>query len=171
MIKSFGICHWISNLAAMYDLVSSKTLIILGNISLLDDLLTGCRNLSRNFDGSWNLCAAITIWATSWENLFMVHANNKGADLSAHPRSLTSAFVVRCIDNIMHLVSICEISSLYQASVAAQAGLLRTWLQTPKTGFLVTRLLYAQQLLLNKYSLQVIVKAANDTRRKWTMNA
>ena len=38
-------------------------------------------------------------WATSWENLFMTYANNKGTDQTArmHPRSLISAFVVRCI--------------------------------------------------------------------------
>ena len=31
----------------------------------------------------------ITIWATSWENLFMPYANNKGADQPALPCSLT----------------------------------------------------------------------------------
>ena len=34
------------------------------------------------------------IWATSWENLFMPYANNKGADQLAHPGSLISAVVV-----------------------------------------------------------------------------
>ena len=33
------------------------------------------------------------IWATSWENLFMQYANNKGADQPAHPCSLISTFV------------------------------------------------------------------------------
>ena len=33
------------------------------------------------------------IRATSWENLFMPYANNKGADQPAHPRSLISAFI------------------------------------------------------------------------------
>ena len=32
-------------------------------------------------------------WATSWQNLLMPHANNKGADQPAHLRSLISAFV------------------------------------------------------------------------------
>ena len=77
-------------------------------------------------------------WASSWENLFLPYANNKGADQSAHPRSLIGAFVVRCQDGIIPLVSIAEISSLYLASVAAQAGLCLTPSQTPKTGFLVT---------------------------------
>ena len=50
---------------------------------------------------------------------------------------LISAFVVRCLDSIIPLVSISEISSLYLASVAAQAGLSLTLSETPKTGFLV----------------------------------
>ena len=81
------------------------------------------------------------ILATSWENLFMTYANNKGADQPAHPRSLISAFVVRCLDSIIPLVSISEISSLYLASVAAQTGLCLTWSQTPKTGFLMMKLI------------------------------
>ena len=46
----------------------------------------------------------------------------------------------RCLDSIIPLVSISEISSLYLASVAAEAGLCLTLSQTSKTGFLVTRL-------------------------------
>ena len=68
--------------------------------------------------------------------------NNKGADQPAHPRSLISASVFRCLDSIILLVSISEISSLCLASLAAQAGLCLTLSQTPKTGFLVTRLNY-----------------------------
>ena len=33
----------------------------------------------------------------------MSYANNKGADQPAHPRSLISAFVVRCLDTIISL--------------------------------------------------------------------
>ena len=65
----------------------------------------------------------VGIWAASWENLFMPYANNKGADQPAHPCSLISTFVVRCLDSMILLVSISEISSFYLASVAAQAGL------------------------------------------------
>ena len=60
-----------------------------------------------------------------------------GADQPAHSRSLISAFVVRCLDSIISLVSIYEISSLYLVSLAAQAGLTLPWSQTPKTGFIV----------------------------------
>ena len=66
----------------------------------------------------------------------MPYVNNKGADQPAHPHSLISAFVVRCLDSIIPLVSISEISSLHLTSVAVQAGLSLTWSQTPKTVFL-----------------------------------
>ena len=55
--------------------------------------------------------------------------------------ALISTFVVRCLDSIIPLVSLSEFSSLYLASVAVQVGLSLTWPQTPKTGFLVTRLI------------------------------
>ena len=70
----------------------------------------------------------------------MLYANNKGADQPAHPHSVISAFVVRCLDGVMPPVSIPEISNLYLASVAALTGLGLTWSKPPKTGFLVTRL-------------------------------
>ena len=78
----------------------------------------------------------------------MSYANNKGADQPAHPHSLISAFVVRCLDSIIPLVSVSESSSLYLASVAARAGLSLPWSQTLKTGFLVTRLKLYGLLLL-----------------------
>ena len=68
--------------------------------------------------------------------------NNKDADQPAHMRSLISAFVVCCLESIIPQISISEISSLYLASVAVQAGLSRPWSQTRKTDFLVTWLMY-----------------------------
>ena len=65
----------------------------------------------------------------------MSYANNKGADQPARPRSLISAFVVRCLDSVMPLVSVTKISSLMLASVAAQAGLSLTWSETPEDTF------------------------------------
>ena len=48
---------------------------------------------------------------TSHEKLcLMSYANNKVADQTAHPRSLISAFVVRCLDSIIYLDFIAEIS-------------------------------------------------------------
>ena len=67
----------------------------------------------------------------------MPYANIKGADQPVHPHNLISVFVVHCLDSIIPLVSIPKISSLYLASVAAQADFSLTWLQTPKTDFLM----------------------------------
>ena len=57
-------------------------------------------------------------------------------------RSVISACVVRCLNSIITLVSISQISSLYLVSVTAQIGLSLPWSETPKTGFLVMRLNY-----------------------------
>ena len=65
----------------------------------------------------------------------MSYANNKGADQPAHPRSLISAFVVRYLASIISLDSIAEISRLYLASVAEQAGLCLAWSETPEDTF------------------------------------
>ena len=70
------------------------------------------------------------------------YAINRDADQPVHPRSLISVFVIHCLDSITPSLSISEISGLYLAFVAVQAGLSRTWSQNPKTGFLVTWLIY-----------------------------
>ena len=75
-------------------------------------------------------------WAMSWQILLVPFANIKGADHPVHQRSLISAFLVRCRDSIIPLVSVPEMSILYLASVAAKAGLSLP-LHIPKTGFLV----------------------------------
>ena len=59
----------------------------------------------------------------------MTYANNKGAD------RVMSAFVVRCLDSIIPLVSITEISSLCLATVDEHTVLSLNWSQTPKTVF------------------------------------
>ena len=65
----------------------------------------------------------------------VLYTNNKGADQPAHPRSLISAFVVRCLDSVMSLVSVPKLSSLTLASVAEQASLSLTWSETPEDTF------------------------------------
>ena len=71
----------------------------------------------------------------------MSYANNKGADHPAHPRSLVNTNVVRCLESIIPLVSMSEISGLLLVSAAEQAGLSLTWSKTPETGFLETWLI------------------------------
>ena len=65
----------------------------------------------------------------------MSYANNKGADQPAYPRSLISAFVFCCLDSVMSLVSVTNISSLMLASVAEQASLSLTRSETPEDTF------------------------------------
>ena len=74
----------------------------------------------------------------------MLYVNNKSADQPAHPRSLISAVVFHCLDSIISLDSIAEISRLQLASVAAQVGLCLAWSETPepKTRFVVSWLIY-----------------------------
>ena len=50
-------------------------------------------------------------------------------------RSLISAFVGRCLDSIISLDSIADISRLQLASVAAQASLCLAWSETPEDTF------------------------------------
>ena len=52
--------------------------------------------------------------------------------------SSTSSFFGRICDN--NIITKYKISCLLASSVAVQPGLCRTWLETPKTGFLTTRL-------------------------------
>ena len=65
----------------------------------------------------------------------MPYANNKGADQPAHPRSLISAFVIRCQDRTIPLVSISKISRFYLVSVAEQISLCLAWSETPEDTF------------------------------------
>ena len=53
-------------------------------------------------------------WATSWEKsvFFLSYVNNKGADQPAHPRSLISAFIVRCLDTLRKRLSIRSVISV-----------------------------------------------------------
>ena len=65
----------------------------------------------------------------------MPYANNKGADQLVHLCSLNSTFVVRCLDSILPLLSISEISRLQLVTVAEQTGLSHTWLKIPEDMF------------------------------------
>ena len=88
-------------------------------------------------------------WASSVELLFMPYANNKGADQPAHPCSLVSAFVVCCLDSIIPLLAIAEISRIWLVSVAEQAGLSLNRSATPKTGFHLTGLSWSNRCRMN----------------------
>ena len=61
---------------------------------------------------------------------------NKDSD---QPRGNDQRLCFRYTDSTILLLPIYEISSLLPSCVVAQAGLCRTWSETPKTGFLTTR--------------------------------
>ena len=65
----------------------------------------------------------------------MPYANNKGADQAAHPRSLISTFVVRCLDSMICILALSKVSRFQPVSVAKQAGLNLTWSKIPEDTF------------------------------------
>ena len=70
----------------------------------------------------------------------MSHVLRKSVFVICEQQRRRSACADRCLDSIITLVSICENSSLYLASMASQASLSLPWSQTSKTGFPTTRL-------------------------------
>ena len=68
-------------------------------------------------------------------------ANNKGADQPAHPCSLISAFVFRPLESIISRLAKSENSIFYVVSVAEETSLSVVLSETPKTGFVTSRLI------------------------------
>ena len=66
---------------------------------------------------------------------------NKDADQLRGNREADQRLCFRYTDSTIRLLSKSEISRLYPSSAAVQPGLCRTWSETPKTGFLRTRLI------------------------------
>ena len=67
---------------------------------------------------------------------------NKDADQLRGNREADQRLCFRYIDSTIPILSKSEIASLQPFSVAVQPGLCGTWSETPKTGFLTTRLVY-----------------------------
>ena len=67
---------------------------------------------------------------------------NKDADQLRGNREADQRLCFRYTDSTTPLLPKSEISSLQPSSVAVQPGLCGTWSETPKTGFLTTRLIY-----------------------------
>ena len=57
-------------------------------------------------------------------------------------------------NRLMRLLAIAEISRLKLVSVVEKAGLNLTWSQTPKTGFLVTRLISSNKPCMKRTAKQ-----------------
>ena len=66
---------------------------------------------------------------------------NKDADQLRGNREADQRLCFRYTDSTIPLLPTSEISNLLPSSVAVQPGLCGTWSETPKTGFLTTRLI------------------------------
>ena len=66
---------------------------------------------------------------------------NKDADQLRGNREADQRLCFRYTDSTIPLLPKSKISSLWPSSVAVQPGLCGTWSETPKTGFLTTRLI------------------------------
>ena len=71
---------------------------------------------------------------------------NKDADQLRGNREADQRLCFRHMDSTIPLLPKSETSSLYPSSVAVQPGLYQTWSETPKTGFLRTRLILCVML-------------------------
>ena len=69
---------------------------------------------------------------------------NKDADQLRGNHEADQRLCFRCTDSTIPLPPIYEISSFKPHCVVVQPGLCGTWSETPKTGFLTTRLIYFQ---------------------------
>ena len=67
---------------------------------------------------------------------------NKDADQLRGNREADQRLCFRYLESTIPLLPKYEISSLKPSSVAVQPGLCQTWSETPKTGFLRTRLIW-----------------------------
>ena len=72
----------------------------------------------------------------------------KGTDQLHCNLAADQCLCLRYIDRTIPLLSKSDVSSLQPSSVAAQLGLCQTWLETQKTGFLMTRLIQTFDLFL-----------------------
>ena len=99
--------------------------------------LNNGRNIWSSLKMQWqlpHLTNDCTVWPWSAKQ-WLSRAMKNVSYVVSHPRSLISAFIVRCPDSVMSLVSVAKSSSLMLVSVAEQAGLSLTWSETPEDTF------------------------------------
>ena len=107
-----------------------------------------CICVLSNF--SWQYAAT---WTTYPRDLTLYHKSrvtrkpdfclceNKGADQLRSNCEADQRLCFRYTDSTLSLLIKSEISSFYAASGTVYVGLCQTWLETPKTGFLASRLI------------------------------
>ena len=87
--------------------LSESTLLI--TLHIVFQLLLSLESVRNSF---YIICTAYHVSHITRKPVYAIHANNKGADQPAHPHSLISAFIVRCLDSITPLLAIARISRL-----------------------------------------------------------
>ena len=117
-----------------------------------DKVLPISKAISWEIEGVWicacqRTCRCTKLFATE-EHMSLVMrkpafciCENKDADQLRGNREADQRLCFRYTDSTTLLLPKCEISSLKPSSVAVQPGLCQTWSETPKTGFLTTRLI------------------------------
>ena len=90
---------------------------------------------------------------------------NKDADQLRGNREADQRLCFHYIDSTIHLLSKSEISSLKPYSVVVQPGSCRTWSETPKTGFLTTRLRLRRRYLLLRVRTYLRLNQLRHARR------
>ena len=80
---------------------------------------------------------------------------NKDADQLRSNCAADQRLCFRYTDSTIPLLPISEISSLQPSCMAVQPGLCRTWSETPKTGFLRTRLAVGSVSRLRRFDSRV----------------
>ena len=89
---------------------------------------------------------------------------NKDADQLRGNREADQRLCFRFLESTMHLLSKYEISSLYSSSMAVQPGLCRTRSETPKTGFLIPRLMCIPSE--DTVNISILIKLTRNYQRQ-----
>ena len=89
---------------------------------------------------------------------------NKDADQLRGNREADQCLCFRHIDSTILLLPMYKISSLQPSPEAVQPGLCGTWSETPKTGFLTTRLICRYSLVA---LIRVLLMSVHNLWRIW----
>ena len=66
--------------------------------------------VTQVISGVWSCTGSVIFGPGHAKMGLMAYANNKGAEQPAHARSLISTFVVHCLDSMMCILTIYEVS-------------------------------------------------------------
>ena len=93
--------------------------------------------------GAISQLMSLFLFEPRYEKAGLLHMRKQDADQLRGNREADWWLCFSYTDSAISLLPKYEISVLRPSSVAEQPGLCQTWLETPKTGFLRTRLIYS----------------------------